>query len=149
MNSGVDPLILPIRRHWLRDDQATVLSLVSWERETSFLVHTSSPEEISLTLCSVVWGCESGGDIVICAWVQSCHMELKEEVSISRGKTVFEMPVEASSKAKITYGLFICMSQYTAVIIRGLTGIMMHPENCMYFLGGKNIKHLNSFYHGK
>lgn len=56
------------------------------------------------------------------------------------------MPVGASSKTRITYGLFICMSLYTstAVIIRGLMDIMMHPEKCMEFLGGK-IEHLNSF----
>lgn len=143
VNSGVDPLILPVPRHWLRDDQATVLSLVFWERETAFLFHTSSPEEtLSYSVqCSVrmwIWI-----DRVIWAWVKSCHMELRE-VNITRGKTVYEMPVEASSKTRITYGLFICMSQYTAVIIRGLMGIMMHPENCRYFLGGK-IKHLNYF----
>lgn len=57
---------------------------------------------------------------------------------------MYEMPVEVSSKTRITLGLFICMSQYTAIIIRGLMGIMMHLENCRYFLGGK-IKNLNSF----
>ena len=55
------------------------------------------------------------------------------------------MPVEASFKAKMAYGLFICISQYSAVIIRGIVGIMMYPGN----LYKKTQTFLQFFYHGK
>lgn len=86
------------------------------------------PEE-TLPPYGVAWECEPGVDTVICATVKSYHVEPKEDVKISKGTMgrLFEMLKEASSKARITYGLFICMS-------RGLMDIMMYPENCVYFL---------------